>query len=241
MKKSNTAFACKIFASALVLLACLWFTTCENPILETWWRNAEPEPEPGYHAVIKQLPPEIQYIYIEVIHTVVSTLPPDPSVILQNLTVVEIEYIIFAGNSIEYNGPPGSHFTSGGTPLTAAQIKTNNAYIASMVQILTDNPDFFVIIHGHANPTSPGPGEPGYDSDIFAEDLEQCRQIAQIRADAVAEQFTNQGIDTGRIRTNGFGGTRPLADPSHPELNRRVEVIIISVEWRDASFPKSEP
>jgi len=231
MKKLNNMFACKYLACALVLLTSLWFTACENPIIETWWKERGPEPEPDYHIVIKQLPPEIKYIFIEVIHTVVSTLPPDKEVILQNLTVIDIEYIIFAGNSVEYNGPPG---IAGGTALTAAQINTNNAYLDSMAQTLAANPDFLVIIHGHANPTEPGPGEPGHDPDAFAADLEDCKRIAKERADAVAERFKLKGIADDRIKTNGFGGTRTIGDPSHPELNRRVEIIIISVEWRDA-------
>jgi len=232
MKKQNT-FVRKYLVFALVFLASVWFTACENPIIETWWqeKSQEPEPEPDYHTVIKQLPPEIQYIFIEVIHTVVTTLPPDTDLILQNLTVIEIEYIIFAGNSVEYNGPPGP---GGGTVLTTAQMNTNNAYLSSMRQTLTNNPNYIVVIHGHANPVLPGPGEPGHDPDAFAAELVDCKRIAQERADAVAEQFTLNGVDAARIKTNGFGGTRTIADPSHPELNRRVEVIIISIEWRDS-------
>jgi len=239
MKKRNITSARKYLVCALaLLLACLWFVSCENPIIETWWREGTAEPEPDYHTIIKQLPPEIQYIFIEVIHTVVSTLPPDREVVLQNLTVIEIEYIIFAGNSVVYNGPPG---VGGGTALTTAQVNTNNAYITSMTQTLTNNPDLFVVIHGHANPVLPGPGEPGHDPDAFAAELEDCRRIAQERADAVASRFTLSGINVDRIKTNGFGGTRTIGDPSHPELNRRVEVIIISVEWRDAPSATPSP
>jgi len=235
MKKRNAGFILNQFirkrlAFGLVALACAFLAACENPIIETWWRETKDEPEPSYHAVLKHLPPEIRYIFIEVIQTVVSTLPSEK--ILQNLEIIEIEYIIFAGGQTEYNvKTPGE---GASTSLTQAQFDTNNAYLASMTNTLHLNPEFLVVVHGHANPTLQ-PGQPG-----FEEDLAECERIAIARARSVAGELARRGItwiedennpnfSANRIKTNGFAGNRTIADPTHPELNRRVEVIIVNI------------
>ena len=216
----NTKPNIKHLAFGLLVTVLLSFTACQNPIIETWWQERGmdmPFLEEGYHTIIKRLPPQIKYIFVEVMNTIQAP----GEVIIQSLDIIEIQYIIFAGNQTEYNNrqpaPPGTSW------LTDAQFNTNRAYIASMVQTLRDNPDFFVVIHGHANPTLQ-PGQPGYELD-----LADCERIAQERADSVAQEFESWGINASRIKTNGFASNRPIADPTHPELNRRVEVIIVNI------------
>ena len=244
MKKRDIKFTYKLFAFLFVMFVCAGFISCENPIIEKWWQErevqAEPEPDPepelGYHVIIKQLPPEIRYIFIEVINTVVTQLPP--TTILQNIEIIEIEYIIFAGGQTEYNTmSPGP---GAATWLTQAQYDTNNAYISNMITTLLANPNYLLVIHGHANPVLP-PGDPGFEAE-----LADCRRIAQERADNVAAEFARRGIlwikdtndpnfENNRIKTNGFGGNRTIADPSHPELNRRVEVIIVNISTEEVT------
>jgi outer membrane protein OmpA-like peptidoglycan-associated protein len=111
-----------------------------------------------------------------------------------------------------------------------------------MTNTLLANPDYLLIIHGHANPTLP-PGAPGFEAE-----LADCRRVAQERADSVATEFARRGIlwitdendpnlKNNRIKTNGFGGNRTIGDPTHPELNRRVEVIIVNISTTEISNP----
>jgi|GEM_PF-4676545 len=210
-------FNYKCFAFAPIVTVCIFLSACHNPIIGTWWEAHEPEP--GYHTLIKQLPPEIHYIINEIITTIVVK---DPTVIVQSMEIIEIGYIIFAGEQVGYNEKaPGP---GGNTWLTQLQYDTNNAYITSMVNALRGNSELLLVVHGHANPTL-DPGAPGYE-----ELLIELAEIASARANNVTNVFLSRGIASERIRTNSFAGNRTVSDPNHPELNRRVEVILIRIE-----------
>ena len=54
--------------------------------------------------------------------------------------------------------------------------------------------------------------------------------LSQQRADAVKTQLVSLGIDAGRLRTKGFGDSKPMSDISSAEgraNNRRVEFVKI--------------
>jgi OOP family OmpA-OmpF porin len=80
------------------------------------------------------------------------------------------------------------------------------------VAVMKANPALTVEIHGHADSTA-------------AADYNQ--KLSEARARAVGDYFIQQGISPGRIRTIGFGETRPDATNDTLEgraLNRRVEL-----------------
>lgn len=61
-------------------------------------------------------------------------------------------------------------------------------------------------------------------------DANQNLTLSQQRADAVKNYLIGQGIAVSRIRTKGFGSTRPIADNSTANgraQNRRTEVSVI--------------
>lgn len=56
-------------------------------------------------------------------------------------------------------------------------------------------------------------------------------RLSEQRVEAVKKYFTTHGISKARISTRAFGGSRPLqklATPEARELNRRVEVRVLS-------------
>lgn len=52
-------------------------------------------------------------------------------------------------------------------------------------------------------------------------------QLSQRRADAVKNALVQQGVSASRIRTIGYGESKPIS--SNPAANRRVEITIIPV------------
>src|SRR5438445_364234 len=55
------------------------------------------------------------------------------------------------------------------------------------------------------------------------------KKLSERRAEAVKRYLVRQGIDAGRIRTVGYGKTKPVADNGTEEgraKNRRAEVVV---------------
>ncbi len=81
------------------------------------------------------------------------------------------------------------------------------------VSYLENNPDHNAIIEGHTDHI----GESTYN-----------QYLSTKRSDAIAEALIASGIDPDRIKTVGFGESKPIADNSTVEgrrSNRRVEII----------------
>jgi outer membrane protein OmpA-like peptidoglycan-associated protein len=101
-------------------------------------------------------------------------------------------------------------FTSGKWDLLeAAQIKLNEVAEALKTQAGHD-----IVVEGHTD--SQGSSTSNMD-------------LSQKRADVVRDYLVKRGIETGRIRGQGIGQNRPIADNSSPEgraNNRRVEIIV---------------
>jgi len=338
----NNKFIYRLITFALTALACVCFVTCENPIMEKWWVESEPEyipitkmvPQVTYETVIEhdiiykevfvQLPPEIihdtiikevevekdvyiyekiiekvpEIVYVTITNTVYETIhdtiieevvktvpgdpteddiikyihdhpddviqiikgednweeilkeiikeiPPDvlityltdeqikyiiqqqpPQIILQTLKIIDIEYIIFAGNADQYNGPPG---TGGNTPLTDQEKSSNNVSVSGIAKALKDNPEYLIMLHGHANPTTLN--DPDEIGDLM--------KLSEDRAKAVEVELRKQykaindgvDIDDSRVTVSGYGGEKNLfgQNTAYTALNRRVEMILVWV------------
>lgn len=84
--------------------------------------------------------------------------------------------------------------------------------INSIVNFLNTYPDAVVIIDGHTDDT----GDPGYNM-----------SLSKMRANSVKAALVEKGIAEDRIKTEGYGATRPLRPNDSEEnraLNRRVEL-----------------
>ena len=227
----------------VLILLCAGFTTCnlQNNVIEPWWEQDDFE----YVAIIKDIPILVYQTIIEtrwetVIEKVIEKVPVyinqtlPPEILLQYIDIRDIQFIIFAGESIEYNGPPGRDAVdgwpavSGTTPLSPQEIQTNNLIAEYLAEQMEEETEFFLILHGHANLVSGSISEAA-----------ELAFISEERAKSVKEEIEDLFIGAGndeselqdRITARGYGGGRNLSGPTSPysALNRRVEAILFSV------------
>ncbi len=86
----------------------------------------------------------------------------------------------------------------------------------NVVKLLKDNPTLKIQINGHTDNV----GKP-------ADNL----SLSDNRAKAVVQYITSKGIDAGRLSSQGFGATQPVADNTTEEgraQNRRTELKVVS-------------
>ena len=97
-----------------------------------------------------------------------------------------------------------------------ATIKSSsNAILNQVVKIMQDNPDFNLDIAGHTDNV----GNPDMNLDL-----------SKKRAAAVKEYMVKKGVAEGRLKTEGYGDTRPVAPNTTAAgrtQNRRVEFTVI--------------
>ena len=217
----------------LILLSGFFLVNCLNPMTDIWLeepvsgeqekqeKQEESEEHDIFYESIIDLPPEIICIYSEIINTLIA----EPVLVFNTISIIDIKNILFSEDSEEFNGLSSM---MGTTSLTLEQIEANNRNIEDIAALLSDSNsssncnDLYALIHGHGYPLL-GSGEPGY----FEELVESIR-LSLARANSVAEQLLQENSELeGQIRTAGYAGNRSLTDP---ELNRRVEIIVVRLE-----------
>jgi len=175
--------------------------------------------------IIKDIPPDelVTYLTDEQIKYIIQQQPPQ--IILQTITIIDIEYIIFAGNAEDYNGSPGA---GGNTPLTAQEKTSNDASVSAIAQALKDHPDYLIMLHGHANPTTFSDAEIG---DLKAISENRAKAVEAKLRDLYKELSGGVDIDDSRVSVSGYGGEKVLFgnNSAYTPLNRRVEMILIWV------------
>ena len=230
----------KIGLILVLILLCAGFTNCnlQNNVLDPWWGQDDFD----YVAIIKDTPMLVYQTIIEteelkvIVQEIVPVYiyidqPPAPEILMQYINIKDIQFVIFAGESIEYNGPPGRDAVgvwpavSGSTPLSTQEETTNDLIVNYLVDQMVEEPEFFLILHGHANPTTGSISEAA-----------ELVFISESRAESVKEKIEDLFIGAGnlvdRITAKGYGGGRNLSGPtsSYAGLNRRVEAILFTIE-----------
>jgi len=115
------------------------------------------------------------------------------------------------GEAILVNLPDGVTFDVGSATLKPTFRSTLDDVAAN----LTQYPNSLIDVYGHTDSTG---------SESFNQGL------SERRAQTVANYLTSRGVNSARIRWQGFGETMPVADNSTDygrQRNRRVEIKII--------------
>lgn len=247
MKKRNVF----IFLG-LTVLVCAFFTTCDNPIMDKWWVSKD-NPDYAYVPITKDVP---ELVYETVVETIYVDKPLPPEVLMQYISIINIEYLIFSGDQTQYNYPKGTNATSN---LTLQEQESNNSIVKQLVETLEENDGnnghqkYYLLLHGHANPV--------YNT---SEEIAELTQISTERAESVRDamalyEINHSGLPAptdpptaygtltpmakddplaGQITVKGYGGGRNMSgtSSSYAGLNRRVEAILFMV-----TDPSAEP
>ncbi|MCL2720351.1 MAG: hypothetical protein FWD47_03315 [Treponema sp.] len=174
--------------------------------------------------IIKEIPPELIYEYLteEQIIEIIKLQPPQ--IIMQNINIINIDYILFAGDSDELNGPP---IPPAVTPLTNQEKIYNLSAIDAAAKTLAENPNYLVMLHGHANPSNFSEGEL---SEIIVLSINRANSVEeQLKTDFL--KYSSTTLESNRLSSNGYGGGKNLMGANSPyaALNRRVEIILIEI------------
>lgn len=119
----------------------------------------------------------------------------------------------------------GNKFRRGNKALTrniyfdyaSARLKTeSNEKLNQLLTVLNDNPELQIEIQGHTD-------NQGSDQINM--------KLSDERAVSVASWLIQEGVEPTRLKTKGFGESRPLASNDDEEmgreLNRRIEILVI--------------
>lgn len=118
------------------------------------------------------------------------------------------------GEGIKITFASGILFATNSSSLTADAAGNIDQLAATVKKYADTN----VVVEGHTDSSG---------SDAINQPL------SERRAQAVANEISNQGVDTGRITSTGYGSTQPVGDNSSAAgkaANRRVEVAIFANE-----------
>jgi outer membrane protein OmpA-like peptidoglycan-associated protein len=123
------------------------------------------------------------------------------------------------GAAILVNLPNGVTFDTDSTLIKPAFRDTLDRVAQSMMQY----PDSLIDVYGHTDSTG---------SDTYNQTL------SENRARAVADYLSSRGVSSQRLRSQGYGETRPVASNNSEEgrsANRRVEIKIVPVSQDDVA------
>jgi len=107
----------------------------------------------------------------------------------------------------------------------------------SLLEMLKENPNYRIRLHGHTNTNRPGKIiSMGPDKNFFAvtdqsvHTTGSAKKLSGMRAETIRQYLIEKGIDPGRIETKAWGGKKPLYEPHSPSAkkNVRVEVEILA-------------
>jgi len=192
-------------------------------------------PEEVVKEIIKEIDPKdiMEYLTDEQIKYIVEKQPP--SMILQSIRIIGIEYVIFAGSSDKVNGSPAP---GANTPLTAQEIAYNTSTIKEMAQLLKDNPTYILMLHGHANPVTFTDTEKDELTALSNDRAKDVKRVLMAEYNGLKGEnpinYTNPTDNpdlNGRVSCSGYGGEKTLFanNNNYTPLNRRVEMILFEI------------
>lgn len=127
------------------------------------------------------------------------------------------------GEAILVNLPDGVTFDVNSYTIKPAFRDTLDT-VASSLQTY---PDSLIDVYGHTDST----GSHSHN-----------QTLSERRAQAVSNYLTSRGVNSARIRWQGFGETAPIADNTTEEgraMNRRVEIKIIPITQEDVAAARA--
>jgi outer membrane protein OmpA-like peptidoglycan-associated protein len=119
---------------------------------------------------------------------------------------------------------PDVTFATGSSAITPSFQATLNQVGTSLVQY----PDSLIDVYGHTDTV----GATAYNQTLSEE-----------RARAVANYLIGHGVQTNRVRWEGFGETQPkvaTADNVAEPLNRRVEIKVVPISQADVAAARGQ-
>jgi outer membrane protein OmpA-like peptidoglycan-associated protein len=118
----------------------------------------------------------------------------------------------------------------------AAIMRPESRYeITSLMEMMKENLNYEIKIHGHTNGGAAGKIiEPGESKNYFSltgtkEGYGSAKKLSEERANIILDFLTAEGIDPKRMQVKAWGGKKPIYDKHHAQAqtNVRVEIEII--------------
>lgn len=119
----------------------------------------------------------------------------------------------------------------------AAMMLPESRYqLNQLLEMMNENPDYRIKIHGHTNGNAPGKIiTPGTDNNYFSlsesdeEGFGTAKKLSKERAELIKAFLVDNGVDPSRMEVKAWGGKRMLYDKlsSQADKNVRVEIEIL--------------
>jgi outer membrane protein OmpA-like peptidoglycan-associated protein len=118
----------------------------------------------------------------------------------------------------------------------AAIMRPESRYeVTSLMEMMKENPNYEIRIHGHTNGGAAGKIiEPGESKNYFSltgtkDGYGSAKKLSEERAIIIRDFLAGEGIDPRRMQIKAWGGKKPIYDKHHAQAqtNVRVEIEII--------------
>lgn len=108
--------------------------------------------------------------------------------------------------------------------------------VNSLLDMLKENPNYKIKIHGHTNGNASGKiiSKDEKSDNFFSltdtkDGFGSAKKLSEVRAEIIRDYLVANGIDASRMQIKAWGGKRPLVDKLHTQAqnNVRVEIEIL--------------
>ncbi len=118
----------------------------------------------------------------------------------------------------------------------AIMLPESKPELMKLVQMLNENPNYRIRLHGHTNGNyhgkilAMGPEKNFFSMDGSVNSIGSAKDLSYNRAEVIKEYLEANGINPSRIEVKAWGGKRPIFDKHsvNAKKNVRVEVEILS-------------